>query len=58
VIGWALPAIKAAFTAARPTNVCKAKQELGRKKGVPKQELGNEGGKIVSRPGCSYPKAF
>ncbi len=36
------PPLKAAITTARPTDACKAKQELGKTKGVPKQELGNE----------------
>jgi hypothetical protein len=30
-------------TRVRPADACRAKQELGREKGVPKQELGNDG---------------
>jgi len=33
---------KAAGTEARPTKAGRAKQELGKTNGVPKQELGNE----------------
>ncbi len=36
------PPLKAAITAARPTDACKAKQEIGKIKGVPQQGLGNE----------------
>jgi len=38
--------IEAAGTKARPTTTFKAKQELGKTNGVPKQELGNEKKKL------------
>jgi hypothetical protein len=34
--------LKAANTAADPTEACRARQELGKIKGVPQPELGNE----------------